>query len=267
MSFFTPTRSGLLIAALLGSLAADAGLHAASVFGSRERVTPALVGIFYDFKQNQKREPTPKPSNLYRVTIDDFLTNGLNEQDLSGFFRAGLPLYATQIQMPPMDANKAPEAFGVAAFVKPSLWIVHYKGQIAPPEDGTYRFLGGSDDVMTVAINGKVVLVANHPGTKWTRLGWTEPSDVGPRNLLQGAPSTYYGDWIDLKASQPVDIDIIVGERPGGTFSARLLYAKKGVVYPTTKKGAPIFPLFQTAAQPIESPNFLTNLPPWRCLE
>lgn len=268
----SPSLSLLLtLSTLLGSLLVSPPAFAASpggsVFGSRERVTPALVGIFYDFKQNQKREPIKNASKNYRQIIDDFLTNGINEQDLSDFFRAGLPLYATQINMPAMDANKAPEAFGVEKFVKPSLWIVHYKGQIAPPEDGIYRFIGASDDVLTIAINGKVVLVANHPGTKWTRLGWKEPADKGPFRLPSMAQGAYYGDWLNLKAAQPVDIDIIVGERPGGTFKAQVLYQKKGVEYQRDNADRPIFPLFQVAAQLLESQNFLTNLPSWRCLE
>jgi len=76
----------------------------------------------------------------------------------------------------------------------------------------------------------------------------------------------YYGDWIDLRPDQPVDIDIIVGERPGGFFQATLLYMKKGAVYPNNSEGKPLIPLFQLAPRTEDNSKYLTNLPPWRCL-
>jgi len=263
----------LQAAPLLAALVSAACLsHAApppdNVFGTRERVVPALVGIFYDLKQTQQRVPIPDLANKYGKIIDNFLVNGLTERDLSGFFRAGLPLYTTQIYMPIMDAGRAPKAFGVEKIVKPSYWIVHYKGQIAAPEAATYRFIGAGDDVLIVAIDGKVVLNANlpKPPTPLKRLNWIAPADQGPTPVnFNNHPGTY-GDWIALRPDQPVDIDIIVGERPGGGFQAQLLYAKQGVTYPLNAEGKSVLPLFQLAARPDDSPNYLTNLPPWRCL-
>jgi len=255
-------------AALLLDFAARGHAETSSAFGSRKRVTPALVGIFYDLKQTQERTPVPKIERLYSSIIDNFLNDGLHEHDLDTFFRAGLPLYATQIALPQMDAGLAPKAFGVEKIVKPRYWIVQYKGQIAPPETGTYRFVGNSDDVLAVAINGKVVLVANHPATHFPHLGWRPPKDQGPKFIAAVKSEVVtYGDWLDLQADQPVDIDIIVGERPGGVFHAWLFYQKKDATYPSKADGKLILPLFQVAPLPSDSHNYLTNLPPWRCLE
>ena len=76
-----------------------------------------------------------------------------------------------------------------------------------------------------------------------------------------------YGDWIELKAGQPVDIDILVGERPGGVFYGVLLYQKRGETYGVDHEGRPILPLFQVAAQPMAENSFLTNRPPWKSWE
>ncbi len=237
-----------------------------NVFGRNERQGATLIGIFYDLKQTQRREPIKDYARHYSPTLDDFVVSGFDEALLNRFFRAALPLYTTQFAIPDMSANGAPKAFGVEGVVKPSYWVIHYKGQIAPPSDGTYRFVGNFDDLLVVAINRKVVLEGNRPDTKFPRLGWKEAADKGPRVAANRLAK--YGDWIDLKADQPVDIDILIGERPGGRFHGVVLYEKKGETYPLASNGEAILPLFQAAESPMpESKKFLTDRPPWRCVE
>ena len=251
---------------LLGAgAAALARAEEPGVFGRSERGTAALVGIFYDLKQTQQREPIPGGGKDYAKIIDDFLVSGLDEALFNRFFRAGLPLYTTQIAIGRMSADAAPKAFGVEGVVKPRDWVVHYKGQIAPPEDGTYRFVGAADDMLTVAINRKVVLVGNLPDTRFPLLNWKLPAGQGPATAAHKGAK--YGDWIELRADRPVDIDILIGERPGGMFNALLLYQKKGETYPVTKRGEVILPLFQVAPVAMQDATFLTNHPPWRCVE
>jgi hypothetical protein len=165
-----------------------------------------------------------------------------------------------------MNANGAPKAFGVENVVKPSYWVIHYKGQVVPPADGTYRFVGNFDDLLVVAVNRKVVLEGNRPDTRFPRLGWKEAADKGPKVAANDLAK--YGDWVDLKANQPVDLDILIGERPGGQFHGVLLYEKKGEAYPRNAKGQAILPLFQTAESPLDEPGrFLTDRPPWKCVD
>lgn len=239
--------------------------EASGAFGRSERGagTAALVGIFYDLKQTQQREPVPGNGKDYAKFVDDFIVSGFDEALFNRFFRAGRPLYTTQIATGRMNAEAAPKAFGVEDVVKPRAWVVHYKGQVAPPADGTYRFVGAADDMMVVAINRRVVLVGNLPSTVFPRLGWKQP-EGGPK--VAANPGAKYGDWIELKADRPVDIDILIGERPGGIFNAILLYEKKGETYPRAK-GEVVLPLFQVAPQPMEETRYLTDRPPWRCAE
>lgn len=237
----------------------------AGAFGRSERGTSALVGIFYDLKQTQRREPVPGAGGGYSRWVDEFIVSGLDEMLFNRFFRAGRPLYTTQIATGRLNAEAAPKAFGVEGVVQPRLWVVHYKGQVAPPEDGTYRFVGAADDMMAVLINRRVVLVGNHPATKFPLTGWTQPPGAGPKPAAHGG--AIYGDWVELKAAGPVDIDILIGERPGGVFNAIVLYEKKGEVYPRTKAGEIILPLFQVAPLPMDEKRFLTDRPPWRCVD
>lgn len=233
------------------------------VFGRSERGTGALVGIFYDLKQTQKREPVSGPGMEYSKIIDRFLVEGLDEALLNRFFRAGLPLYTTQIATGRLSADAAPKAFGVDGVVKPRNWLVHYKGQVAPPTDGVYRFVGHADDMMAVAVNRKVVLVGNHSATKFPELDWKPNSG----RVVAAGRSMIFGDWIELRADKPVDIDILIGERPGGVFHAHLLYEKQGEEYPRNGKGEVVLPLFQVAPLVMKDPGYLTDRPPWRCVD
>ncbi len=232
-------------------------------FGSSERNTSALIGILYDLKQTQQHAPADGGKN-YADIIDTFIVSGFDEALLNGYYRAPVPLYTTQIAMPRMSAESAPKAFGVEAEVKPRAWVVHYKGQVAPPTDGTYRFIGRADDLMVVAINRKMVINANHPATKLPKTRWQSPVTKSPSVAALSGPA--YGDWIELKANQPVDIDILVGERPGGIFNALLLYEKQGETYPKLG-GKPVLPLFQVAEKKDDKREYLTDGPVWRCIE
>lgn len=190
------------------------------MFGSAKRTAGALIGILYDFKQDQKREKIEMTSRLFEHAAAQFVESGYDEGQINKYYRVPRALYTTELQIPTINANSAPKAFGVEETVDPQKWLVHYKGQIAAPEDGHYRFLGDSDDFVVVAINGKTVLVAEMPGTplgiKWL--------------AKEGAPRPYQagGDWIHFRAGEPVDIDIVTGESPGGQYRCILDIQKRG---------------------------------------
>ena len=50
-----------------------------------------------------------------------------------------------------------------------------------------------------------------------------------------------------MKKDETVDLDVIVGERPGGQFCAFLMYEKQGESYPS-EGGQTVYPIFQLAA-------------------
>ncbi len=160
-----------LLAMLIGAIPAPADPDA-SVFGQSTQSEAAFMGMLYDLKQTQDHKPTNVDPETYSAVIDEFLSKGWDETVLNRYYRVSKPLYTTQIFIPNMNADKAPEAFGAQATVKPSRWVIHYKGQVAAPETGTYRFWGIADDVMAAAVNGKSVIVGarrdmHMPMTNW----------------------------------------------------------------------------------------------------
>jgi hypothetical protein len=229
---------GLFLAVGLLSLARA---EEREVFGRESNAEAGLIGILYDFKQTQKRQPTGVKPPVYERIVEEFLRKDWSESVLNRYFRATRPLYTTQIFIPLMDAGEAPRAFGMQDVIKPAQWVVYYKGQVSPPEDGNYRFLAYSDDFMAVAVNGRTVCI----GARFDPKTW-RPTEKGPRVAAANGNLTY-GDWIPLKKDEPIDLDVIIGECPGGLFCAFLLYEKQGVEYPKDAVGQPKYPLFQLA--------------------
>ena len=237
-----------------------------SVFGSRIPSEKALIGILYDLKQTQLREPTGMTIVGYNNLVDEFLSKGWDESVLNRYYRVTRPLYTTQIFIPLIAAASAPKAFGVEKIVKPSFWMIHYKGQVAPPTAGTWRFWGYGEEVCSVAINSKNVLLSNWKEITAPSVGWKSPEGPG-----QPAASGFIkaGDWFTLGAHEVVDLDVIIGERGGGVFCAFLLIEKKGDIYEQLD-GHPILPVFQLAPfdttpakSAKEGPRIVQNGPIW----
>ncbi len=238
----------LSVVLLASTFAQDQASDTARLFGHADKEAGGLIAIIYDFKQTQMRQPSTTTPETYPGIVKEFLRQGWDEQVLNRYFRITRPLYSTQIFIPNIPADTAPKAFNVEKVIKPSLWIIHYKGQVSPPEDGTYRFAGYADDVLAVAVNSKTVCVGARSDMQMDAV-W-KSSDKPGAHAFNG--NLAYGDWITLKKDKPIDLDVLIGERPGGEFCAFLLYQKQGETYQTDAKGNLILPVFQLAPQEIK---------------
>lgn len=234
-------------------------------FGAVENRGEALIGILYDLKQNQKREKTTETETSYLKVLAQFLDQDWNESVLNRFYRVTRPLYAARICIPLMKAEAAPAAFGASDSVKPRMWLVHYKGQVSPPEDGAYRFVGVADNVLAVAVNSKTVLVSYIRGSK-VPCAWDKKNGNGKSNaFLPVKNEAFNGDWMELKKDQPIDLDIVTGERPGGAFWAWLLIEKKGESYARNDQGKRLLPVFQLGGG--KGPSGFPEGKPWRAYQ
>ena len=54
------------------------------------------------------------------------------------------------------------------------------------------------------------------------------------------------GNWITLKAGQPVEMEVMYGEWAGGAVAGMLLVEVEGEEYPESRQGGPILPAFRT---------------------
>lgn len=257
----------LFVSLLIAPTLVRAADDDASAFGSVTNPGSALIGIFYDLKQTQKGDPIDP---RYMETLSEFIKSGWDENVINKYFRATRPVYATQVYVPNMGAGGAPEAFNLKEVVRPSQWFVIYKGQVSPPSDGTYRFVGVADDVLAVAVNGKTALVSNFGG--WgDGNGWQRPDPAA--EIPGGAYSMQRGDWFTARRGEPIDLDVLVGEYPGTAFGAWLMIEKQGEKYPVMESPQfgprTVLPLFQVAPKKVSTEGqpvpFTSDGPVWTC--
>jgi hypothetical protein len=259
-----------LLLLLFFTLLCKTQAQTASVFGSKEASNSALIGILYDLKQNQELKPVTMDIPQYGKVIDEFLSKNWDESVLNRYYRVTRPLYTTQIFIPLINASAAPKAFEVEKTVQPMFWVVHYKGQVSAPSDGAWRFWGYGEEVCSVAINGKNVLLSNWKEIKCPTVGWKSPEPPGQKAANGNIVA---GDWIDLKAGQIVDLDVLIGERGGGVFCAFLMIEKRGETYEKID-GQPVLPVFQLApfntpvpAETKLGPRIATKGPIWKAVQ
>ncbi|MGE9289564.1 MAG: hypothetical protein ACQKBT_01155 [Puniceicoccales bacterium] len=239
----------------------------ASEFGTSEGSEAALIGILYDLKQTQQGEPSGVTEESYAAEIGEFLNGEWDENLLNQYFRVSRPVYATRIFIRTLAADQAPKAFGVDDVVEPRLWLVHYKGQVEAPLDGVYRLAGFADDFMAARVNGETVLVCGRPDSLPEEFFW-EPSS--PDGLTVGNGKVRYGNWFAVQKGEVIDLDVLVGERPGGIFSAWLYIQRKGEKYPMNVQD-PVLPPFQLSDVPVQDSD-VKFAPPrpssvWRALQ
>ena len=266
-SFTSPTGTGLT-----GHGAPGQGAGAGSPFGSSEGTgTGQLVGYMYDLKQTADGKPTGMTPDQYRQILVQFMKSNWDESVLAPYYKSTKPLYTSEILIPDMQADAGPAAFHLEKEVQPSMWIVWYKGTVAPPTTGTFRFAGFCDDILLVRIDGDLVLDGSitplnpKPGQK---LNTPWPNHWIPNRVSsQNYGALREGDRVPLGTGQDVKIDIIIGEEPGGEFSASLFVLDVDGNYPAMSNGDVPLPLFQVgpgpATHPGDHPPIADTAEPW----
>lgn len=247
-----------------------------SAIGTSKSTGASLIGILYDLKQTQAFEKLTIGPKEYDKILNEFLSSDWDEAVLNRYFRVTQPVFTTQVFIPLGRASIAPAAFSAEKIVEPSFFMVHYKGQVSPPSAGRWRFWGYGSEVCCVAVNGKTVLSSNwieyktlHP-IPTPDLDWKSSAPPG-RPVHCGLLTA--GTWMNLRADEVVDLDILIGERAGGSFCAVLLIEKEGETY-EREGGDPVFPIFQLAPfdTPLprkedKAPPFARHGPIWKAIQ
>ncbi len=225
------------------------------LFGFREKQGGgALMGYLYDFKQSREHQPTGMDIGKYSEELTKFCQEGWNEGLISKYFKSPKPLYLTQVFIPDMIADEAPKAFDVDKGphkVEPKMWVAIYKGKVISPITGKFHFVGFADDILEVRFAGKHVFSGG-----CHLMGGPASEGKYVYDFLDAQRQGWYagmGDRvsppISVSQGQEYDIEIMIGEEPGGYFCAHLLWEQEGVNYEKDhKSGSPKLPIFQTMA-------------------
>ena len=219
-----------------------------TLFGGGQTIGNDFVGTFYDFKRDRNGRPNTMTEDKFVLELTKFVTGGWKPSRLAQYYRSPKKLYATAFMIPPIRSQIAPAAFDEPETLGYA-WAVHYKGQLVYPEDIKFRFWGMGDDVMVVRVDGEVVLNACWPSGTWESYtiggNWVSSAKNDFRFYL-GNNLSRGGDWIELKAGEPKDMELIIGETPGGQFCSMLTVEVFGEEYPRNRQGGPVLPIFKT---------------------
>ena len=231
-----------------------------SLMGTGRSVGNDFEGTYYYLMQKRNGTTFPGMSveeganepfgGLMGEYVSEFLEKGWDPKVFDPFYRASAKLYATQFFVPPVNSTLAPEKFGDRRRIEAAFWVAHYKGEIGHKTGGRFRFWGTSDDILFVRLNGKVVLDACYDNThhaNWS--GWR--SSAKEHRRYQIAYSRYrVGDWFELKPGETMEMEVLIGEIPGGGFYAMLMVEEEGVEHPEREFGGPLLPVFKTLETP-----------------
>ena len=268
--------------ASVSASASGGGMAGMTAFGFRGAGgPPGLVGRFYDLKQSNKFLPGTKQRAVTAIADDGlfvspgqytgstlgnidvlrrFFKGQWNESILRDtYYEAQDPLTAFQVFIPSIDAAKAPAAFSVEKEVKPSHWVIHYKGNVIAPRDGKFRFVGRGDNLLAVRFDGKNAFVQS-PQRELTVSEF-------PGVTFDAKEAVAKGAWFQVERGKTYPIEILLAKIPQGLFSSLLMIEEENPMTPypkrTFKPEFPAYPVFQVkkgVTPPYEKPD--TTPPP-----
>jgi hypothetical protein len=229
-----------------------------------------LEGNLYDLKQTSDRKSTDMDQDKYHAKITEFVHADWDPGVLKDYYKSPKLLKTPTIFIPTIHADDGPKAFGVENEVQPNMYVVLYKGTVIPPEDGTYHFVGVADDILVVRANRHTVLdwclyPVSYLQAEQKKYDITSPHYTPTHSndafLWVGLP-------LHLQAGNPVELEVLIGEQPGGYSNYYLLMQRDETTYPIQDNKTPLLPIFQLDSQPIQAhgnyPPFLTTPAPWK---
>ena len=245
-----------------GAGMASMPLGGLTAFGFKGKTTDGLTGTFYDLKQTSDQKPTDmaptedeknfkidqpnwrksKENLRFGEVLKQFVSSNWDPKILDAYFKAPEKMSAYQIAFT-VASKEGPKAFGVDKWCTGLRWVVHYKGSFVSPKDGQFRFVGFGDDILIVRIrqsgetSGKNVLDAS------------PLKQFAPEAQSKDSVGDFFykaGPWFTLQAGQRTEIEILVGEWPGGSTAAFLGVEDRSAPNPMDD-----YPVFQLKDIPI----------------
>lgn len=136
-----------------------------TVFGGEVTSGNDMKVTFYNLNLGRSGNDVAMNPDAYESVLQKFVKSGWKKSILGKYYRSSRVLYATTIMIPICTSTVAPSAFGEDLDYG-YCWVALYEGKLTHKDPITFRFWGASDDVLTVAVDGEVVLEANWPDSR-----------------------------------------------------------------------------------------------------
>ncbi len=204
-----------------------------------------FVGTYYDFNRRSDGVGRPIGRDDFEKEMLDFILSDWDTSLFKRYYKSPNKRYATCFMVPIIPSDLGPESFGEPGAAG-YCWAIHYKGKLVHKDGIKFRFWGFGDDILMVRLEGRLVLAASWPDSLvQVQSGWlSRAPNSGVYRL--GVRGAQISDWITLEPGVPLDMEVLIGEIPGGSFCAQLLVEVDGVDYETNDQGGPILPMFTT---------------------
>ncbi|MDF7825952.1 hypothetical protein P4B35_18120 [Pontiellaceae bacterium B12227] len=215
-----------------------------SVFGGAQTIGNDFEGVVYSLLHTRGGGAASMGPDEFRDILRKYVLSGWRESVLSRYYRSPKKLYTTHFMVPPIPTAMAPGVFGVPDLEDYYLFI-KYEGQLVHSTDIKFRFWAIGDAYVFINVDGEEVLMnawqIHHPWFDW----WSSTAG-GDRTHILGNQRMVVGDWIELKAGEPLDMKVLYGEWHGGQVACMLLVEVEGEDYPNARTGGPLLPAFKT---------------------
>ena len=216
-----------------------------TAFGRGQSIGHDFEGTLYHLLHSRSGGSASMGPDEFRAILQKYVLSGWDDSILSKYYQFPKKLYATHFMIPPLPSALAPDAFGAPDLESYYIFAV-YKGKLVSKKDIKFRFWGVGDAYMFVHVGGKEVLVCGWRFHRREYFNWWKSSAPGNLTCNLGNLPMAGGDWIELKAHEPLDMKVLFGEWKGGYMSAILLVEVEGVEYPKSRWNGPLLPVFKT---------------------
>jgi hypothetical protein len=198
-------------------------------FGARQR---AYWDVMNDKSTLGKRSDLVSPSLFAQGdVVNEFMRKDWDESILKKFYESKDPVTAFQLLIPYASSAKALQAFGVEKEVKPSHFLIHYKGYVRAPKDGEFRFRGWSVGTLLIRFDNQNVFGrARFPFYDLTPFTFKNTDNPNDKRLKAGGITTP-GKWFRVDAGKKYPIEILV-EANESIFGAFILIEERNPEQP-----------------------------------
>ena len=167
--------------------------------------------------------------------LEEFFSKNWDENVLKRYFQSKEPVTSFQFFIPKTSSEMALKAFGAEKDIKPTNFLIHYKGYVRAPRDGEFRFrmVGhawvrfGDENVVGANASANDVLFRK-------RYVDYKPSDL--KDDVKKAGYEYnHGKWFKVQAGKRYCMEVLMDDGTIG-FNACLMIEEKNPEKPYSRR-------------------------------